>query len=213
MTDTPPSQPPGWYYAQGDPPGTQRYWSGAEWEGEPQPIPGWGGAATGGPAIVDGLLARPGRRLAARVIDWLLWSGVYLGVLSTLGEGVTAADEAALSTPRRLLVAGSVIVALAMYETVMVSVVGATAGKLALGLRVTDLDGGSVDPLAALLRFSPLIALMALVQVPIIGGFGFIVLIVLTTVAVMMLFTDRSVQVPWDKLAKTLVVNAGAAEG
>lgn len=28
--------PPGWYHAEGDPPGTQRYWNGSEWQGEPQ---------------------------------------------------------------------------------------------------------------------------------------------------------------------------------
>ncbi|MFV0526078.1 MAG: RDD family protein [Acidimicrobiales bacterium] len=32
------SQPPGWYPAQGDPPGTHRYWDGAQWVGGPQPI-------------------------------------------------------------------------------------------------------------------------------------------------------------------------------
>jgi len=31
-------RPAGWYYAQGDPPGTQRYWDGAAWQGEPQPV-------------------------------------------------------------------------------------------------------------------------------------------------------------------------------
>jgi hypothetical protein len=30
---------PGWYHAEGDPPGTQRYWDGAAWQGEPQPVP------------------------------------------------------------------------------------------------------------------------------------------------------------------------------
>ena len=28
--------PAGWYYAPGDPEGTQRYWDGAQWIGEPQ---------------------------------------------------------------------------------------------------------------------------------------------------------------------------------
>lgn len=28
--------PPGWYYAEGDPPGTQRYWDGINWQGAPQ---------------------------------------------------------------------------------------------------------------------------------------------------------------------------------
>ncbi len=30
----------GWYYADGDPPGTQRYWDGATWQGEPQAAAG-----------------------------------------------------------------------------------------------------------------------------------------------------------------------------
>lgn len=33
------STPPGWYAAEGDPPGTQRWWDGNQWVGEPQPIP------------------------------------------------------------------------------------------------------------------------------------------------------------------------------
>ncbi len=31
-------RPAGWYHAQGDPAGTQRYWDGAAWQGEPQPV-------------------------------------------------------------------------------------------------------------------------------------------------------------------------------
>lgn len=31
-------RPAGWYYAQGDPPGTHRYWDGSSWQGEPQPV-------------------------------------------------------------------------------------------------------------------------------------------------------------------------------
>jgi uncharacterized RDD family membrane protein YckC len=31
--------PAGWYYAPGDPEGTQRYWDGAQWIGEPQMVP------------------------------------------------------------------------------------------------------------------------------------------------------------------------------
>ncbi len=33
------STPRGWYAAEGDPAGTQRWWDGAQWVGEPQPIP------------------------------------------------------------------------------------------------------------------------------------------------------------------------------
>ncbi len=31
-------QPPGWYYAAGDPPGTHRYWDGELWQGSPEPV-------------------------------------------------------------------------------------------------------------------------------------------------------------------------------
>jgi uncharacterized RDD family membrane protein YckC len=31
--------PPGWYHAEGDPEGTQRYWDGGQWIGEPQVLP------------------------------------------------------------------------------------------------------------------------------------------------------------------------------
>lgn len=31
--------PAGWYYAPGDPEGTQRYWDGAQWIGDPQAVP------------------------------------------------------------------------------------------------------------------------------------------------------------------------------
>ncbi|MFK8022876.1 MAG: RDD family protein [Ilumatobacter sp.] len=31
--------PAGWYHAPGDPEGTQRYWDGSQWIGEPQPVP------------------------------------------------------------------------------------------------------------------------------------------------------------------------------
>lgn len=31
--------PAGWYHAPGDPEGTQRYWDGGQWIGDPQPVP------------------------------------------------------------------------------------------------------------------------------------------------------------------------------
>lgn len=49
---------PGWHYAEGDPPGTQRYWDGTQWQGGPQPVaptPGFSAA----PAA-PGYMSAPG---------------------------------------------------------------------------------------------------------------------------------------------------------
>ena len=67
MSDQQPSQPPGWYHAQGDPPGTTRFWDGSQWQGGPQtaatpgygaPQPGYsqgyGGPGFGGAAFAEG---------------------------------------------------------------------------------------------------------------------------------------------------------------
>lgn len=58
--------PSGWYHGEGDPPGTQRFWNGTEWVGEPvpqaaggQPPPAHPGPGLGaGPATNANTLAR-----------------------------------------------------------------------------------------------------------------------------------------------------------
>lgn len=75
MTDSSATQPPGWYYAQGDPPGTQRYWDGSQWVGGPQAAQGsveasgGGGAAGFQPSGGAGQLADTGVRAVAWLID------------------------------------------------------------------------------------------------------------------------------------------------
>lgn len=62
MSDQQPSQPPGWYHAQGDPPGTTRFWDGSQWQGGPQTAatPGYGAPQPGhapgfgGPGFAEG---------------------------------------------------------------------------------------------------------------------------------------------------------------
>ena len=39
MSDNGGSAGAGWFQAEGDPPGTQRYWDGSAWVGEPHPVP------------------------------------------------------------------------------------------------------------------------------------------------------------------------------
>lgn len=62
MSDTGNERPAGWYHAEGDPPGTQRYWDGSAWQGGPQAAPdggGLGGAAFGG-AAAQAMTSMPG---------------------------------------------------------------------------------------------------------------------------------------------------------
>ncbi len=47
---------PGWYAAQGDPPGTVRWWDGAQWIGQPQVQPTVGASA---PQMAGGFPAAP----------------------------------------------------------------------------------------------------------------------------------------------------------
>ena len=54
---------PGWYAAQGDPPGTERYWNGTEWEGAYRAVGGFS------PAEVVPKAEFPGW---AKVVAWIL---------------------------------------------------------------------------------------------------------------------------------------------
>ena len=84
------TMPPGWYHAQGDPPGTQRYWDGLQWQGPPQ---GTSGSHTGTGPGPSGLQPTTyGRRAGAYLIDGALYVvGFFvLGVALQL----TAADGA-----------------------------------------------------------------------------------------------------------------------
>lgn len=62
---------PGWYYAQGDAPGTQRYWDGTQWVGGPQPV---GQAQDSAVGAVGG----QGVEFGPRAVAWLIDVGPYL---------------------------------------------------------------------------------------------------------------------------------------
>jgi serine/threonine protein kinase/uncharacterized RDD family membrane protein YckC len=77
-------QPPGWYYAHGDPPATQRYWDGVQWVGGPQPM-----AANLTP--LAGASAGFGPRAGARIIDGVLMGAALL--LAGLVTNFTSTDS------------------------------------------------------------------------------------------------------------------------
>lgn len=191
MSDAPQTQPPGWYYAQGDPPGTQRYWDGSSWQGGPQPVPG---ADPGVADSVAGNLAEPIKRIGARIIDGIIWI-VIISVIAVIFGGSFGSPGIIAS-----ILTGVLVV---VYEVVMVGTRGGTVGKLLLGMKVVNEDGSAADYQTGLRRMYLYIAFIFINLIPILGALlNFLVSIA----GLIMLFTDSRHQTPWDKVGKTLVV-------
>lgn len=191
MDDTAPAQPPGWYKAQGDPPGTQRYWDGSSWQGGPQPIPGAG--AVGNIGSVESL-AEPMPRILARLIDGTLWF-----MIAALLPNLLGASSGALQLILGII-GGLAIVA---YEVIMVSQRGATLGKMVFGLKVVDESGSEADQAVAVRRmyvFAPFVILLN------INFFGPLLFAAVAVAGLVLLFTDERRRTPWDMVGKTLVV-------
>lgn len=71
------SMQPGWYYAQGDAPGTQRYWDGTQWVGGPQPVGQAQDAGFAGGGAGAGTPAEWVQRFVAYLID----AGIIVGIV------------------------------------------------------------------------------------------------------------------------------------
>ncbi len=200
MSDSP--QPPGWYYAQGDPPDTQRYWDGSQWQGGPQPVPAAGQA---GPGMVGGGggtaamgLADSGKRVVARLIDFVIWVIIWMIIAAVVGGG---SANIGTGFSGRGFIAGIVAtLAVIGLEFFLTSSKGQSVGKMAMSLKVVKEDGSALDTQAAGMRVAPLV----------LGIFPFISLIMwlIGLVSLVFLFTDERRQAIWDKLAKTIVVDA-----
>lgn len=97
MTDSG-AQQPGWYYAQGDPVGTQRYWDGGQWVGGPQtaqgaaPEAGSGAYAQPSYNAGGGNPAQWGTRAIAYIIDNVIVT-VVAAVLFVLAVVLSAVNE------------------------------------------------------------------------------------------------------------------------
>ncbi len=199
MSDTPQAHPAGWYHAQGDPPGTQRYWDGSGWQGGPQPVPGIDPA--GVPDALHGALADPLRRVGARLVDLVVWIFIGNVLPSLIGLGFTgrAVDSFVLEVVMR-----AVFVALVVsYEVLMITGKGATIGKLAFRLMVVNDDGSLADNATGLKRMLTYIVAAMFMVVPLLGP---VLMSVLAIVGFVMLFVDAKQQTPWDKVGRTLVV-------
>lgn len=117
--------PAGWYHAEGDPPGTTRYWDGAQWVGEPQtsnpeaaappPADPYGAPPMGAPAAAGGFgpapdwgtaagsvaapqLTSPGSRIGGRLLDYGVWFVLWLVAhIPTISSTFSEAFDAALN--------------------------------------------------------------------------------------------------------------------
>ncbi len=193
---SPNATPPGWYQAGGDPPGTQRYWDGATWQGGPQPINTGNAPGT----LMAGTLADPGKRIAARFIDLILWTVMMSAISAVSGFGMLGI-RAGAALGLSLLSGAIGVAAVISYETLMVSSRGQTIGKAALGIRVVRVDGQPMERADAFKR----IALFAVYAVPFLG---MIVAGVMGVTSMVMIFSDEKKQALWDKLAETIVIAA-----
>ena len=210
------SQPPGWYYGQGDPPGSQRYWDGTQWLGDPQPV---GGAQSSGSGIsaggsgVQGELVSGGLRGAARLIDSLLFIALVYTPIALLGVSSYFFFNSR-NSPSRFFVGVLVDIALAIfgacvlvaYEVILNTKFGGTVGKRAVGSKIVKVDGSQLKTKDHLNRAAPFAVLWVLTGIPVLGVFAYLGIFGLIIAGVIMVLTDDKEQTVWDKLAGTLVI-------
>ena len=209
------SQPAGWYPAQGDPPGTVRWWDGEKWVGGPQ-VQGAqqqaGYVAPGAGLLANGReLADPWLRIAAAIIDGILVALISLpfgGIQTFQASFEAGASDSFSFTPDisfGLVLAGALIVA--VYHTAMNTFLSGGVGKLVLGLRIVKSDG--TEPLGTptgIVRSANHILDLTRV-IPILGTFiTLVVQGILNFVSLIFLFSDPEHRTVMDRLADTYVV-------
>ena len=115
----------------------------------PTAMVGWATLGTGDRVE----LASPGRRLGARLIDWIIF-GVIIVILavvavasavSIIGDDPDGgADQGAAVLLVVFLIALIAFVISLLYEVTLVALRGQTLGKMATGIKVVRADSGSV---------------------------------------------------------------------
>lgn len=208
---------PGWYNAEGDPPGTTRYWDGERWVGDPvhtpAASPGTGGySGTQQPGL---RLASPGSRIGARLIDFIIAAilaiaifvpviGDVIDSIDALGPNPTDSQVQDVVTNaiednfNRIAVLG---IAGILWDFLWVAFAGGTPGKLMLGLRVARADTGASPPGFAKAALRSLNRLLSLIP-----GFGGLVAALVGLVSLIMLFSDDQHRTVMDRVATTVVV-------
>jgi uncharacterized RDD family membrane protein YckC len=194
------STPPGYYPAQGDPPGTVRWWDGTEWSPEPMPPPpGYDPTRHPGDERFAPLGVRIGASLLDGLISLILVIPVMLDYLGDLFDDISdGGDGSSVAVPGYVAVYG---LGLAVVWFLMVAYLGGTPGKLILGLRITLVDGATTPPglRPAALRSLPSLA----AAIPVVGQ---LVSIGFAVASLVMVRSDPERRSAYDRIAGTRVV-------
>ncbi|MFF8836505.1 RDD family protein [Streptomyces sp. NPDC015130] len=214
----PPGQPPGGQPPPGQPPGGpppgNPYGpsSGSPYDNMPPPPPPYGGGyggAYGGADPLSGMppLAESGRRILARLIDWVIVTVplAIIGIPFDIYERATRDDNDfgdtinSLNGGSQLVFQLITIVAYVAYDTVMTAKNGQTLGKKLMKLRTAMLNDGSTPPMSQSLLRAIVLWLPALVCCACLWPLLLLILI---------LVDKPYKQGLHDKAAKTVVVTA-----
>lgn len=148
----------GWYAAQGDPPGTLRYWNGSAWIGEPVPgnaVGEPGATATETPAVewsTTGLVQAStnytswGKRVAAFLIDGLLLlpffgGGVASFIAADQADGGSIEAESSLWVVGILLILAALVVSF-INSIIVHGITGQTLGKRVMKTMLIEESSG-----------------------------------------------------------------------
>ena len=186
----------GYYYAQGDPVGTVRYWDGSQWVGDPMPAPP---SASGAAPATDSGGADVGWRILAVLIDGVI--GVVLSIVAAIPfiedtSDQTGDDFSFEVTGPGVFIGWGIFL---LIMVVMVSKLGGSPGKLATGMRITTLDGERPSMSTSVLRVVPWI----LTLIPLLG---IVIWLGIAIAGVIMIATDPQNRSPFDRIASTRVI-------
>lgn len=196
--------PPGHHHAQGDPPGTVRYWDGTQWVGDPIPAPPGHRTPT---AVPDARYAGVGIRIGAACIDGMIAMVVTFVVLWD-DLRLAFEDPEAYNRENSFLDqqfdAGTLSLGAiwTLVIVLMIALLGGTPGKLMVGIRITRSDAVTSPPgfAAAFKRIIPnLVAMIPFV--------GMLVSLGVSVASLVWVSNDPERRSVYDRVADTRVVH------